>query len=101
MQYAPSSPGILFFILRLNILSRYRAVETSRPVGGGGGGRELAAAGGRGRHPEAGDGVALCHRAIKILPAFVFDRELICEPEGDSPSCDNSFLLAVNAFASP
>jgi len=67
-------------------------------------GEEGVVAGGRGRHPGAGDGVALCYRAIKVLlassspPAW---RELICEPEGDSPSYDNFFLLAASAFVSP
>lgn len=52
-----------FFILRLNILSRYRAVETSRLEGRGRGWEE------RGRHPGTHDGIALCFRAIKILSA--------------------------------
>lgn len=55
-----------FFILRLNILSRYRAVETSRLEDGEGGRK-------RDDTPEP-DGVALCFRAIKILSASPWNR---------------------------
>lgn len=55
-----------FFILRLNILSRYRAVETSR--------LEDGEAGRKGDDTPEPDGVALYFRAIKILLASPSNR---------------------------